>query len=157
MNQHQPGKSTTGMMLFSLLRVQDTIIFPKWYEDTTKLCFNCPEDGDLHVPSQLTCQPFLFMGGSTRIDIIAHMLMGCMLVLPESNTFYFTTKTASCQYIFLGKRLQECVAAIPIKALIDLLPYSSKSFGKYQYRNCIFKLINKDNDTKCFGKTGRPI
>ena len=68
---------------------------PKCYEDTTKLCFNCPEDGDLHVPSQLTCQPFLFMGGSTRIDIIAHMLMGCMLVLPESNTFYFTTKTAS--------------------------------------------------------------
>ena len=43
MNQHKPGKSTTGMMLLSLQRVQDSIILPKWYEETAGLCFDCPE------------------------------------------------------------------------------------------------------------------
>ena len=57
MNQHKPVKSTTGMMLLSLLRVQDNIL-PKWYEETTGLCFDCLEDGDLHIPSQPTCSHF---------------------------------------------------------------------------------------------------
>ena len=57
-NQHKPGKSTTGMMLLSLLRVQDNNILPKWYEETTGLCFDCPEDDDLHIPSQPTCSHF---------------------------------------------------------------------------------------------------
>ena len=37
-NQHKLWKSTTGMMLLSLLRVQDNNILPKWYEETTGLC-----------------------------------------------------------------------------------------------------------------------
>ena len=57
-NQHNPGKSTTGMMLPSLLRVQDNNILSKWYEETTGLCFDCPADGDLHIPSQPTCSHF---------------------------------------------------------------------------------------------------
>ena len=52
------GKSTTGMILLYLLRVQDNNILPKWYEETTGLCFDCPEDGDLHIPSQPTCSHF---------------------------------------------------------------------------------------------------
>ena len=47
MNRHKPGKSTTDMMLLSLLRVQDHNILPKWYEESTRLCFDCPEDADL--------------------------------------------------------------------------------------------------------------
>ena len=55
MNSHKPGKSTTDMMLLSLLRVQDNSILPKWYEETTGHCFDCLEDGDLHMTSQTTC------------------------------------------------------------------------------------------------------
>ena len=49
-NRHKPGESTTGMMLLSLLRVQDNNILPRWCEETTGLCCDCPEDGDLHIP-----------------------------------------------------------------------------------------------------------
>ena len=49
MNQPKPGKSTMGMMLLSLLRD---------YEENTGLCFDCSEDGDLHIPSQPTCSHF---------------------------------------------------------------------------------------------------
>ena len=38
MDRRKPGKSITGMMLFSLLSVQDSNILPKWYEETTGLC-----------------------------------------------------------------------------------------------------------------------
>ena len=47
-----------GMMLLSLLRVQDNNILLKGYEETTGLCFDSPEDVDLHIPSQLTCSYF---------------------------------------------------------------------------------------------------
>ena len=57
-NRHKPEKNTTGMLLLSLLRVQDNNILPKWYEETTALCFDCPEDGDLNVPSQPTDSHF---------------------------------------------------------------------------------------------------
>ena len=57
-NRHKPGKSTTGMMLLSLLRVQVNNILPKWYEETTGICFDSPEHGDLHIPSQPTCSHF---------------------------------------------------------------------------------------------------
>ena len=43
------------MKLLSLLRVQDNNVLPKWYEKTTRLCFDCPADGDLHIPCQPTC------------------------------------------------------------------------------------------------------
>ena len=48
-NWHKPGKSTTGMMHLFLLRLQDNNILPKWYEETTGLCFDCPVDGDLAI------------------------------------------------------------------------------------------------------------
>ena len=48
MTQHKVKKSTTSMILLSLLRVQDNIILPKCYEKTTGICFDSPEDGDLH-------------------------------------------------------------------------------------------------------------
>ena len=47
MDRRKPGKSITGMMLFSLLSVQDSNILPKWYEETTGLCtyyLNPPAD-----------------------------------------------------------------------------------------------------------------
>ena len=50
MNQRKPGKS--------LLSLQDNVFLPKWYEETTELCFDCPEDDDLHIPSQHTCSHF---------------------------------------------------------------------------------------------------
>ena len=46
------------MMLLSLLRVQDNNILPKWHEETKGLYFDGPEDGDLHIPSQPTCNHF---------------------------------------------------------------------------------------------------
>ena len=58
MNRYKPEKSTTGMMLASLLKVQDNIILLKWYEETTGQCFDYPEDDDLHIPSLPTCSHF---------------------------------------------------------------------------------------------------
>ena len=58
MNRHKPGKSTTGMMRFSVLRVEDNNILPKWFEETAGLCFDCLQDGDLHIPSQPNCIHF---------------------------------------------------------------------------------------------------
>ena len=58
MKRQKPGKSATGMMLLSLLRVQGNNILPKWYEETKGLCFNCPKNGELHMPSQPTCSHF---------------------------------------------------------------------------------------------------
>ena len=61
MNQHKLGKNKTGMMVHSLLRVQrvqDNIILPKWYEEATGLCFDCPVASDLQIPSQTTCSHF---------------------------------------------------------------------------------------------------
>ena len=122
-NRHEPGKSTTGMMLLSLLRVQDNNILPKWYEKTTGLCFDCPEDGDLHTIST-HLQPFLFMGGGTRLDIIAHILMGCHAYFAWGHHLYFTNKTTSPLCKPLGNKLQECIAASSMQALIANPPLS---------------------------------
>ena len=45
-----------------------------------------------------------------------------MLVLAEGTTFHFTTKTTSPLRKRFGNRLQECIAASSIQALIHLLP-----------------------------------
>ena len=58
MNRHQPKKSTTGMMFLFLLRMEDNIILPNKFEETTGLCFDCLGDGYLHIPSQPTCSYF---------------------------------------------------------------------------------------------------
>ena len=58
MNQHKPEKSTAGMMILPLLRVQGNNILPKWYEETKVLCFDYPADGDLHTPTQPICSHF---------------------------------------------------------------------------------------------------
>ena len=47
-NRHKLGKSTKVCK----------IILPKFYEETTRLSFNCPRNGDLHIPPQLTCRLF---------------------------------------------------------------------------------------------------
>ena len=57
-NQNKHGKSTVGMMLLSMLRVQENNILSKWYKETTVLCFDGLEDGDLHILSQSTCSHF---------------------------------------------------------------------------------------------------
>ena len=58
MNRHKPGKYTSDVMFLSLLRVQDNNILAKWYEETAGLCFDLPEDRDMHIPSQPTFSYF---------------------------------------------------------------------------------------------------
>ena len=53
------------------------------------------------------------MGGGTRVDINAHMVMG--------TTFYFTTKTTSPLGKLLGNKFQESIAANSTQVLIHLL------------------------------------
>ena len=54
------------------------------------------------------------MGGGTRLGIIAHMLMGAvMLVSPAGTT--------SPLFKHFGNKLQECVEASSMQALIHLL------------------------------------
>ena len=76
------GKNTAGMMMLLslLIRVQDNKILPKWYEETTGLCF------DLHRPSQPTCSHFYLW-----VQVPGHLIIYCtcanewaaMVVLPE--------------------------------------------------------------------------
>ena len=47
-----------------------------------------------------------------------------MLVLPEGTTFYFTNKTTSPFCKPLGNKLQECIAASSMQALIANPPLS---------------------------------
>ena len=115
MNRHY-GKNTTGMMLVSLLSVEDNNILPKWYEETTGLCFDCPDDGDLHISSQPTCSLFPFMGVGTRLGIIVHMLMGC-------HTFF-------------------CLSAPPITLQITLL-HPCVSFWGTNYKNALQQVLCK--------------
>ena len=42
-NRHKLRKSRTGIMLLSLLRVEENFTQPKWYEETKGLCLDCPE------------------------------------------------------------------------------------------------------------------
>ena len=121
MNGHKPGKSTTSTMLLSLLRMQDNNILPKWYEETTGLCFDCLEDGDLHIPSQPTCSHFYLwveVPGQTLLRVCYWV---AMFVSPEDTIFYFTTETTSPLCKLLGNKLEECVAASSVQALIHLL------------------------------------
>ena len=50
MNRHKPG----NMILLSLLSVQDNIILPKWYEETTGIYFDCPADGHLNPTAAIS-------------------------------------------------------------------------------------------------------
>ena len=52
------GKSTTGMMLLSLIGVHDNVTQLKRYEQVAELCYECAGDADLHIPSQATCTHF---------------------------------------------------------------------------------------------------
>ena len=56
MTQQKPEESTTYIRFLSLLRVQDDIVLP----GNIVLCFECPEDGDLHKPSQPTYSHFIY-------------------------------------------------------------------------------------------------
>ena len=76
MNQHKPGKSTMGMMLFSLLMMQDNYAENMVWRDYRAL-FQLSRGWWPGHTISTHLQPFLFMGGGTRIDIIAHMLKDC--------------------------------------------------------------------------------
>ena len=99
-------------------------------EEITGLCFDCPEDGDLHIPSQPTCSRFYLQVEVPGQTLLRMCYWAAMLVLPEGTTFYFINKTTSPLRKLFGNKLQECVAASSAQALIHLLPTSSKSFEK---------------------------
>ena len=119
-NRHKPEKSTTGMLLLSLLRVQGNNILPRWYEETPGLCFDCPEDNSctshLNPPAVISIYGWRYQ--ARHYCAYANGL----LVLPEGTTFYFTNKTTSHLCNLFGNKLQECVLARSVQALIHLLP-----------------------------------
>ena len=116
------------MVLLSLLRVQDNNILQKWCEKTAGLCLDCP---------------FLFVGGGTRLDIIAHILMGCHAYFAWGHHLYFTNKTTSPLCKPLGNKLQECIAASSMQALIHLLPTLLWVFWKVLVQKCLFNLMKQ--------------
>ena len=98
-------------------------------------------------------EPFLFMGGGTRLDIIVHMLWVAMLVLPEDTTLNFTTKTTSPLCKLLGNKLQECVSASFMQALIHLLPILLYVFWKVLVQKLVYLISSKkNNETKILSK-----
>ena len=85
-----------------------------------------------------------------------------MLVSTEGTTFCFATKTSLPLCKFLGNKLQECIAASSMQALIQLIPillnipilsqYLPK--GKYCFRLYVHSISSKKNhEIKRFSKT----
>ena len=102
MNRHKPGKSTKSMMFLSLLRLQDIIILPKWYGEAAELYFDCPENGELHIPSQPTFSHFYLWAEVPGLTLLHICWWTVMLVSPDGSTFLFTTKITSPLCKFLG-------------------------------------------------------
>ena len=114
MNPNKPGKSKRVMMLLSLLRVQDNNILPKWYEETTRLYFVCPEDGDQRMPSQHTSSYFCLC-----VKVIC--CHSCFAL--EHRLLFYNYNYYTFVYNF-AKQLQEFFATSSMQALVDLLPIS---------------------------------
>ena len=115
MTGHRPGKSTTSMMLLSLLRVQDNNIVPKWYEETTWLCFDCLEDGDLDILSQPTCSHFYLW-----VEVPARHYCTC-------------ANGVSCLF-----RLRTPLLTLQVKLL-----HSCVTFWETNYKNALQQFLSK--------------
>ena len=132
MNQHKPGKSTTGMMLLSLLRVQVNNILPKWYEETTGLCFDRPEDGDLHTPSQPTCSH----GWRYQArHYCAHANGFACLFRLKAPPFTSQLKLLHPCLSFWETNYENALQQVLCKLWFVYYLYSSKSSGKYWFFN----------------------
>ena len=72
-SRHKPGESRTGLMLLSLLIVQDNIPVIMVWRAYRALFWLPREWWPAHTISAHQ-QPFVFVGGGTRLDIITHIL-----------------------------------------------------------------------------------
>ena len=61
----------------SLLRVQDNIILPNLVWRDYRALFRLSRGWQPAHTISTHLQPFLFMAGGTRLDIIVHVLIGC--------------------------------------------------------------------------------
>ena len=130
-SRHKPGKTTTGMMLLSLLIVQGNNILPKWYEETTGLYFDYRSRGWWPSHNILThLQSFLFMGGGTRLDIIAHMLMGCHACFAWGYHLFCVS--------FLGTNYKNVLQQVLCKLWFIYYLSSSKSFEKCFFESFLY-------------------
>ena len=92
-------------------------------------------------------QPFLFMGGGTRLGIIAHMLMG------RSCLFRLRALLHPCLSI-LEINYKNALKQVLCKVLFIYYLYPSKSFRMYWFRKYVYLVLSKKLDeTKRSTKT----
>ena len=137
-------------MLLSLLRVQDNNILPKWYEETTGLCF-----GDLHIPSQRTCS-YGWRYHARHYCPNANGLP-CLFRL-RAPSFTLQLKLLHPCLSFWETNYENVLQQVLCKLWFIYYLYSCKSFGKYWFRNYVYLIsAKKHNETKIFNKTHRLI
>ena len=143
---------TTGMMVFSLLRVQDNNILPKWYGEITGLCFDCPEDGDLHIPSYHLSLPAAISIYGWRYQARHYCAyangLSCLFWL-RAAPFTLQIKLLHPCVNFLGTNYKNALQQVLCKLLFIYCLSFSKSFGKYWFKTF--------NETKSFNKVERLI
>ena len=128
MNWDKFGKSTTGMMLLFLLRVQDNIILRKWYGETQGPCFDYLEDGDLNIPSETTCSRFYLW---TEVCLRAPPFILQLKLLHPCVTF--------------GKiNHRNMLQQVLCRLWFIYYLYPSRSFGKYWFKSCIFNFVQEN-------------
>ena len=133
-----------GIIRLSQLRLHDKIILLKWHGETSGLCFEHLEDGDLYIPLQPTCSYFYLWTKVPGYILLPICLCPAMLVSPRGTTFYFTTKTTSPLFNFWGNKLQECILTSFMQALIHLLPLLVKVFWQVLVQKlCVLNFIEE--------------
>ena len=157
-NWHKPGKSTTGMMLPSLLRVQDNNILPKWYEETIGLYFDCSENGDLHhhLNPSATISIYGWRYQARQYRTYANGLP-CLFRL-KVPPFTLQLKLLHPCVSFFEKTYKNVLQQVLWELWSIYYLYFSKFFGKYWFRNYVYLISSKKhNETKCFSKSDRFI
>ena len=123
------------MLFLSLLRVQDNNILPKWYEETSGLCFDCPEDGDMHISSQPTCSHFYFGWRYQTRHYCAYANGLPSLFCLRSPPFTLQIKLIHTCVSFLGTNYKNALQQVLCKLWFIYELFSSMSFEKHWFKN----------------------
>ena len=143
-NQHKPGKSTTGMMLLSLLRVQDNIIS----------CQTCPKRLQgfvLTVQRIVTCTYHLSPPAAISIYGWRYQArhycayangLPCLFCL-RAPPFTLQIKLLHPCVSFLGTNYKNALQQVLCKLWFIYYLSSSKSFEKYWFKNFVHLMKQK--------------
>ena len=137
-NRHKPGKSTTGMMLLSLLMVQYNNILPKWMKRLQGFV--------LTVQRMVTCTYHLSPPAAISIYGWRYQArhycayangLPCLFCL-RAPPFTLQIKLLHPCVSFLGTNYKNALQQVLCKLWFIYYLSSSKSFEKYWFKNFVY-------------------